>query len=224
MARSLLWTLVSGTRQLLAVQLFAGVIAVALAGWTLVVTNQAIQERDRLRERVVQLENELGARGVVVPPAAPTVAGDNVYPPEIGVMRQAASESALNPAQLLTDVFAPPPELNALVLHVRSEADRAAAAELSEALQTEAGLTVVISVMAPRDGRASAYAYYDGRQSRAAAALVARFNDAARNAGIPQWSAQPRALALPAQGEFTAERLDILLPPLPAAPASAPAP
>lgn len=224
MARSLLWTLVSGTRQMLAAQLFASIVAVALVGWTLVITSEAIQERDRLRDRVVQLEGELGARGIVPPAATATLNSDNVYPPEIGLMRQASSESgALNPSQIITDVFAPAPALSALVLHVRSEQDRAAATRVATALGA-ANIVVTVNVMAPRDGRVSAYAYYDGRQSRAAAALVARFNDAARRSNIPRWSAQPRAQALPAEGEFTAERLDIVLPPLPGAQAPALAP
>lgn len=224
MAGSLLRALVSGTRQMLAAQLFVSVVGVALAGWTLVITSEAIKERDRLQDRIVQLEGELGARGIVVPPPESTMSqtssGENVYPPEIGLMRPAGSEAgSLNPGQIITDVFAPPPALSALVLHVRSEVDRAAAARVAGALGAET-VVVTINVMAARDARASAYAYYDGRQSRAAAALVARFNDASRSAGIPQWSAQPRALALPAEGEFTAERLDIILPPLPETPAA----
>jgi hypothetical protein len=72
MARSMLRALVSGTRQMLGAQLFVSVLAIALAGWTLTVTNEVIGERDRLRERVVQLEGEFAARGIVVP-SAPAV-------------------------------------------------------------------------------------------------------------------------------------------------------
>jgi hypothetical protein len=57
--------------------------------------------------------------------------------------------------------------------------------------------------------------YYDGRQSRAAAALVQQFNDVAREEDIAAWAAQLRGTALPARGEYAAGRIDIVLPPLP---------
>jgi hypothetical protein len=79
-------------------------------------------------------------------------------------------------------------------------------------------LRVVIDVMQPRDQRESGYAYFDGRQSRAAAALVQQFHDVARQQEIAVWSAQLRGTALPAQGEYTADRLDLVLPPLPQRP------
>jgi hypothetical protein len=229
MAPSLLRSLLSGTRQMLATQLFVGVVAVALAGWTLTVTNEVIRERDRLRERVVQLEEELAARGIVVPsgPAVVSSAGSRGYPNEIGPgLRQAGSntdaqESSFNPRDILGDLFAPAPPLRTLVLHARNEADGEAAQRLGGDLGAE-NVRVIVNVMRPRDPQQAGYVYYDGRQSRAAAALVARFNDAARRAEIPQWSAQPRALALPAEGEFTADRLDIVLPALPEERAPAP--
>jgi hypothetical protein len=226
MARSLLRTLVSGTRQMLATQLFVSVLAIALVGWTLVVTNEVIRERDRLRERVVLLEEELAARGIVVPsgPSVVSSPGSRGYPNEVGpALRQAGSnaeasaESSFDPREILDDIFAPAPPLRTLVLHARSETDGEAAQRLGADLGA-ADMRVIVNVMAPREPQQSGYVYYDGRQSRSAAALVARFNDAARRAEIPQWSAQPRALALPAEGEFTADRLDIVLPPLPDAP------
>lgn len=222
MASSQLRALVGGTRQVLAVQLFIAVAAVALAGWTLSITNDVIRERDRLRERVVQLEGELGARGIVVP-SAPTVvasvSGDAVYPPEVGL--EAAPDQAFNPGRLVSDIFARPSNLRTIVLHARGQTDGVAALRLAEALRSEGGASVTVNVINARDGRPAGYAYYDGRQARDAAAMVARFNDAARRAELPQWSAQLRGLALPAQGEFTAERLDIVLPALPAPPAPA---
>jgi hypothetical protein len=228
MAPSLLRTLISGTRQMLATQLFVSVVAVALVGWTLVVTNEVIRERDRLRERVVLLEEELAARGIVVPsgPSVVSSPGSRGYPNEVGpVLRQAGSnaeadQSNFDPREILDDIFAPAPPLRTLVLHARSEADGETAQRLGAELG-DAEMRVIVNVMPPREPQQSGYVYYDGRQSRSAAALVARFNDAARRAEIPQWSAQPRALALPAEGEFTADRLDIVLPPLPE-PAPAP--
>ena len=222
MAPSLLRTLISGTRQMLATQLFVSVVAVALVGWTLVVTNEVIRERDRLRERVVLLEEELAARGIVVPsgPSVVSSPGARGYPNEVGpALRQAgsnsgAAESSFDPREILDGMFAPAPPLRTLVLHARSEADGEAAQRLGAELGG-AEMRVIVNVMPPREPQQSGYVYYDGRQSRSAAALVARFNDAARRAEIPQWSAQPRALALPAEGEFTADRLDIVLPPLP---------
>jgi hypothetical protein len=47
---------------------------------------------------------------------------------------------------------------------------------------------------------------------------VGLFHETARRLEIAQWSAQLRGTALPAQGEFTADRLDIILPPLPPQP------
>jgi hypothetical protein len=222
-ARSVLRSLVSGTRQMLAVQLFIGVVAVALAGWTLAITNDVMRERDRLRERVVLLESELGARGILVPdgPAVVSSPGTRGYPNEIGATLSAdaetPAESSFDPRALLGDLFAPVPPLGTMVLHARSEADGEAARRIAAALYAD-DLRVLVNVMRPREPQQSGYVYYDGRQSRAAAALVARFNDAARRADIPQWSAQPRALALPAVGEFTADRLDIVLPALPPPP------
>jgi hypothetical protein len=232
MAQSLLRTLLSGTRQMLAAQLFVSVLAVALVGWTLVVTNEVIRERDRLRERVVLLEEELAARRIVVPsgPSVVSTPGSRGYPNEVGpTLRQAGSgadadPSSFDPREFLDDIFAPAPPLRTLVLHARSEADGETAQRLSAELG-DAEMRVIVNVMAPREPQQSGYVYYDGRQSRSAAALVARFNDAARRAEIPQWSAQPRALALPEEGEFTADRLDIVLPPLPErAPPAEPAP
>jgi len=223
MPRSPLRALVGGTRQMLAAQLFVSVVAVALAGWTLAVSNELMRERDRLRERVVQLEGELGARGIVVP-AAPTVVptrADGVYPAEIGLYEQASSDPGFDPRQIFSDLFAPPPVLRTLVVHARGERDAEAAQRLTEELRVDGELEVVVHVIALRDPHQSGYSYYDGRQSRHAASLVARFNDSARRAEIPQWSAQLRGTALPAQGEFTADRLDIILPPLPPAPAPA---
>jgi hypothetical protein len=220
-AQSLLRALVGGTRQVLAVQLFIAVAAVALAGWTLAITNEVTRERDRLRERIVQLEGELGARGIVVPPNPTVVArasGDAVYPPEIGL--EAGAEPAFNPGRLVSDLFARPSSLRTIVIHARGQTDGIAALRLAEELRRDDGLDVSVNVISARDGRAAGYAYYDGRQARDAATIVAAFNDAARRAELPQWSAQLRGLALPATGEFTAERLDIVLPALPATPSA----
>lgn len=211
---------------MLAVQLFVSVVAVALAGWTLAVTNEVMRDRDRLRDRVVQLEGELAARGIVVP-SGPTVVSTpdlrgRTYPNEVGdtlrragVTADAGADAGFDPRGILGDIFAPAPALRTLVLHARSDHDANVARPLGAALNGAEDLQVIINVMRPRDPQQSGYVYYDGRQSRAAAALVARFNDAARRAEIPQWSAQPRALALPAEGEFTADRVDIVLPALP---------
>jgi len=206
---------------MLAVQLFVGVVAVALAGWTLAITNEVMRERDRLEERVVQLEAELATRGIVVPDA-PTIrerAAADIYPAEIGRRRQAASQSRFDPRQILSDLAAPP-ELQVLVVHARSVEDGAIAERLGAGLGGD--VNVIVNVLPARDPRPAGYAYYDGRHSRAAAALVARFTDGARREEIPLWSAQLRGTALPAQGEFTADRMDIVLPALPALPPPAP--
>jgi hypothetical protein len=261
MARSLLRSFVSGTRQMLTAQLIVSISAVALAGWTLGVTNDLIRERDRLKERVIQLEQSMGDQGIVVPsttatvdqPAAPTA---NAYPPEqtgapppattepappksdeiqpgaappaespAGTpapadtpATQAPANRAFNPAQIIGDLFTPPPPLRTVVLHVRGRSDAAMAERIARGFGEQ--ISASVDVMQPGDPRQSGYAYYDGRQSRSAAAVVARFNDIARHYQVAPWSAQLRGVALPAQGDYSTDRLDIVLPQLPAPPAA----
>lgn len=249
MARSVLGSFVSGTRAVLAVQVFVGVAAVALSGWTLSVTNSVIRERDRLRERVIQLEETMAARGIVVPSAPAVVqtpARDRVdeYPPPAAATEAAATpadpsaadsaapapadaapaaqEDARGIGDVIGDAFGPTPPLRRVVLHVRSEADEPLARRMALLLQQTQHMDVAVRVMPPRDPRQSGYAYFDGRQSRAASDLVTRFHDIARNAQIAPWSAQLRGIALPAQGEYTPDRIDIVLPALPAAAAPEP--
>lgn len=239
--RSLLSALVAGTRSMLAVQLVLAVLSVALAGWTLGVTSNVMRERDRLRERVIQLEQTMADRGIVTPPPAAVVAeartSEALYPdlaadaaPIGGAEALRSEKEGISTAatrefnRLIGDLFAPAPALQTLVLHVRSAADTDEAAALGSVLQRGSGLRVLINVMGPADQRASGYSYYDGRQNSAAAAIVTRFHDAAREAQIAVWAAQLRGLALPAQRGFTAERLDIVLPPLPPPPEPPPAP
>ncbi|MGQ0531877.1 MAG: hypothetical protein ACT4OF_04190 [Caulobacteraceae bacterium] len=257
MADSLLRSFVTGTRAMLFAQLIVSVGAVALAGWTLGVTNQLIRERDRLQERVIQLEETMAVRGDI-PPAATAVVepvaaqdADAVYPGSIADAapidaapitngaspapasqdqtqradraRETAREPQRDLGSIVTSLFGPAPPLRTVVLHVRAREDAAYASRIARALQQQAAARVLIDVMPPGDPRQSGYAYFDGRQSRAASDLVAAFHEAAREMQIAQWSAQLRGVALPAQGEYTADRLDIVLPPLPAPPA-APAP
>lgn len=229
MARSLLGAFVSGARTLLSVQLLLSVIAIALVGWTLGVTSGVIRERDLLRERVVQLESTMAERGMVVPPTqtvvnAPTTDPTAPYPDEVGaaIAENAAEADSAGFGQIITGLFAPPPPMRVVVLHVRNEMDAQQARALAQTLATDSGLSVIVDVMAQGDGRLSGYTYFDGRQNRAAADLITAFLDTARNAGIAPWSAQLRGAALPAQGEFTADRLDLVLPPLPPPPAPPP--
>jgi hypothetical protein len=245
MARSLLAALVRGTRQMLTAQLIASVGAVALAGWTLAITSDVIRERDQLRERVIQLETAMGAQGIVVPAKPATVdqspanRDDNGYPPAIGGIASvqveqvqmvsasrpapaAAATGGFNPARVLQEIFTPPPPVRALVIHARGAADAALADQVARDLR-DGNVGVIVDVLPAHDQRPSGYAYFDGRQSLAAASVVSRFNDAARRAEIAPWSAQVPGVALPAQGEYSADRVDIVLPPLPA-PAPPPAP
>jgi hypothetical protein len=236
MAGSLLRAFVGGTRQVLTVQLFVSIAAVALAGWTLGVTNELIRERDRLRERVIQLEEDMGARGIVVP-STPTVVdtapppAEDAYPGPVGLGDQTPQTPAadgqsdttttspegrtFNPGQIVTDLFAPAPPMRTVVLHARNERDAALARRVGERLAQAANVRVIVNTIAPRSQQQSGYAYFDGRQSRAAADLVTQFNTIARENEIAPWSAQLRGTALPEQGEYTADRLDIVLPPLP---------
>lgn len=255
MSRSLLGSFVSGTRQVLFVQLFVSVGAVSLAGWTLAVTNDLIRERASLNDRVIQLEEELAKNNIVPPSVRVTEATpdtQDAYPPptpEAPVEPAAPSDGAqpvdetgrpvepappptetpgsrgeasanrpnvveaqpFNPATIL---FAPAPPLRTIVLHVRAQEDSALAQRIARELSSS-DVRVAIDVMPPRDPRQSGYAYFDGRQSRAAAQTVQAFNDVARRHEIAPWAVQLRGVALPAQGEYTADRLDIVLPPLP---------
>jgi hypothetical protein len=245
MARSLLRSFVTGARQMLAAQLVVSIGAVALAGWTLNVTNDLIRERERLKERVIQLEQTMAEQGLVVPSAPATVdrpsaPATDAYPPaQTGAPPTAtaalsgeradapAAESSappppaaqdFNPAQIIGEAFAPPPPLRTLVLHVRTESDAPMAAQIARSIGERTRISATVNIMQPGDPRQSGYAYYDGRQSRAAAAIVAQFNDDARRYDLAAWSAQLRGVALPAQADYSADRLDIVLPPLPAPP------
>lgn len=218
MAKSLLSGFVSSTRALLIAQLIACVGAVALAGWTLSVTNQVLRERNRLQERVIQLEEAMASSGVIPPTPTAVVSttsrGDTVYPGSLEGARS-AGDSEQNIGSVINNLFGPAPPISVVVLHVRAESDRPAAMSIAAAL----GLGEAhVNVMTASDQRPSGYVYFDGRQSRAAAEIVARFHDAAREQHVAQWSAQLRGTALPARDEYTADRLDIVLPPLPPPP------
>lgn len=217
MAHSLLGAFVRGTRQMLSAQLIVSICSVALAGWTLGVTNELIRERDRLRERVIQLEETMAARGEM-PPSSPAVVASpmaQAYPGSIAAETEAATGGAAL-SRMIGDVFAPPPPVRTVVLHARSQADEQHLRRIGDELTQTGNIRAIVTVTPP--GRPAGYAYYDGRQSRAAAALVQQFNDIARRHDIALWSAQLRGTALPARGEYTAARLDIVLPPLPSAP------
>lgn len=219
---SLLRAFVSGVRQVLVAQLFISVLAIALAGWTLGVTSNLIRERDQLRERVIQLEQALGAAGVVVPEPPLLVersieSDENAYPGSLGLAEQRAGADSNNGFAFFGNLFAPPPPLHVVVLHVRADADRREADSIADALR-ESGLEVHVRVMPPRDPRPSGYAYFDGRQSGPAAALVTRVQDLARAQSFAPWTAQLRGVALPARGEYAVNRLDVMLPPLPQPP------
>lgn len=227
MAGSLLKSFVSGTRQVLAVQVFVSVLAIALAGWTLAVTGDLIRERDRLRDRVIQIEQNMASQGLIVPPM-PNVVDEPVivsagtaYPGAIGPERSAAGAEAApkqrDLRQVVTGLFAPPPPLRLVVLHVREQRDGAAAESIATAMR-EGGVAVEVAVMQARDPRPPGYTYFEGRQSRAAADVVSQFQEAARAQSIAAWSAQLRGTALPAQGEYATDRVDIILPPTPARP------
>lgn len=242
MKRSAIGAFVTGVRGMLSAQLFASIAAIALAGWTLTVTNEVIRERDRLRERIIQLETAMADRGVVVPPTTPVVTaragGETPYPGAIGAAANVTSDdeivveasveapqqtrgSRLDFGQVL-DLFAPAPQMRLVVLHVRSANDAAYAQQIGEELRRDANVAVVVDVVGGGEARQSGYAYFDGRQNRATADLVTQFHEIARRTGIAPWSAQLRGVALPAQGEYTPDRLDITLPPLPPPPAPPP--
>lgn len=219
--KPLLQTLISGVRRVLALQVLLGIVAVALAAWTLAVTTGVMRERDRLNDRVIQLEGELANRNIVVPPPQTIVDAAPAYPPTIETAG-AASGARFNPSAAITDLFAPAPPLVRVVIHARAEFDVGTARELTARLQAESppteSLDISVHVLPAGADRASGYYYFDGRQGAAAAQIVDRFNDAARARELAPWSAQLRGTAMPARGEFGADRLDIVLPPLPPPP------
>jgi hypothetical protein len=231
MARSLLQDFISGTRQMLSVQLFLSIVVIALAGWTLSITNQVIRERDALLDRVVQLEQIMAARGEIPPePPAAVIAPagqPGPYPGTISEAREIAGAATTTPTSdqdgigdMLSAMFSPAPPISTVVLHVRSEADRADAEGLAQALHDAQHVRAAVRVMPQSDASAPTYVYFDGRQNRAAAELVNRFHDLSRERQIAVWAAQIQGVALPARGEYTADRLDIVLPALPAAPSA----
>jgi hypothetical protein len=237
MTRSLLHRFVGGTRQVLVLQLIVSVTAVGLAGWTMGVTNDLIRERERLRTRITQLEETLVAHDVVVPSTATVVDAAapqrtrDAYPPSVTLPTEQTpdapaattetpapaetQEPSFNPGQIIGDLFTPPPPLRTIVLHARSAADARVAQVIAQDLQRTGDIRVGVVVMTARDQRQSGYSYFDGRQSRPAADLMQRFHDIARRNEVAAWSAQLRGVALPAQGEFATDRMDIVLPPLP---------
>lgn len=222
--RSLLQGLVNGTRQMLAVQLVLSILLIALAGWTLTITNETARERDALRDRVVQLEQMMAQRGEIPPPppVAVVASGQSPYPGSIAQARTIAGEAealstdARDLGDYFDALFAPAPPISTVVLHVRTADDGAVAEQLAQSLHANAQIRTAVRVMASADTNSPGYVYFDGRQNRAAAALVARVHDTAREAGVAAWAAQIQGVALPAQGEYSADRLDIVLPPLPA--------
>ncbi|MEQ1619427.1 MAG: hypothetical protein ABL883_13915 [Terricaulis sp.] len=216
--KPLLQSLIGGVRRVLALQVLLSIFAAALAAWTLAVTTGVMRERDRLNDRVIQLEGELASRNIVVPPPQRIVEASPAYPPEVAAA--AASSTGFNASEALTDLFAPPPPLARVVLHVRAESDAEAARELVRQMQTQS-LDVSAHLLPAGADWSSGYYYFDGRQSASAAQIVARFNDAARKRELAPWSAQLRGTAMPARGEFGADRLDIVLPQLPPPPTPA---
>ncbi len=210
--KPLLQALIGGLRRVLALQVLLSIFAFALAAWTLAVTTGVMRDRDRLNDRVIQLEGELASRNIVAPPPQPIVNAAPAYPPEIATA--AAGGTGFNAPEALTDLFAPPPPLARVVLHTRAESDAEIARDLVRQLATQS-LDISVHVLPAGADRTSGYYYFDGRQNAPAAQIVARFNDAARGRELAQWSAQLRGTAMPARGEFGADRLDIVLPQLP---------
>jgi hypothetical protein len=169
MARSLLQGFVTGTRALLAAQLIVCVGAVALAGWTLGVTSEVMRERNRLQERVIQLEETMAARGDSPPPPAAVVApvanaqSDIAYPGSIAdavevsntaqqaSARVAASDTSQRSiSNVITSLFGPAPPLRTVVLHVRTTSDVQTAQAVAADLQ-QSGAHLLINIMPEGD-------------------------------------------------------------------------
>src|SRR5690242_6515319 len=171
---------------MLSAQLFVSIAAVALAGWTLGVTNELIRERDRMRDRVIQLEETMAGRGIVVP-ATPNVVDEpvavqdaNAYPGGVGELAAtnvtqnagrvevAPTRTATAPApqaarpdfrRVIGELFSPPPPMRLVVLHVRAESDAHPAREIASDLIKASNVRTIIDVMPPGDPRQSVYVY-----------------------------------------------------------------
>lgn len=222
MTRPLLNRFVRGARQVLALQLLLAIGLVAIAGWTLGVTSELMRERESMRSRIAQLEETLVGHDIVVPSTATVVESTaaqrarDVYPPAAPAEAQiaASEDSAFNPTQIIGDLFTPPPAMRVVIVHVRNAAEARIAAQLTAELARNASVEAFVSIMPAREQRPAGYSYFDGRQSGAAAALLQIFHETARRIGVAPWSAQLRGVALPAQGQYTPDRLDIVLPAL----------
>ncbi|MEJ0061447.1 MAG: hypothetical protein WDM79_18635 [Terricaulis sp.] len=210
MARSLLQSFVSGTRQMLTLQLFVGVAAVALAGWTMGVTNDLIRERDALKARVGQLETEMGIQGVEVPAPIAPVETTEVTPAEEPVVTEETATTT-EPTQTPTV-----PGFRTLLLHIRSEDDRPSAQLLARAL-SNTGLAITIDAGSWR--QRSGYSFHDQGQSEQAASLYASVRSAAAELKLEAWSGDlPGAFI---EGE-PADQFDLWLPRLPVREAAEP--
>jgi hypothetical protein len=211
MARSLLQSFVSGTRQMLTLQLFVGVAAVALAGWTMGVTNDLIRERDALKARVGQLETEMVIRDIPLP-AAPvpvdTTEAESTDEPTLTEDPATTTEPTQTPTV---------PAFRTLQLHIRSEEDRASAQALARALG-DSGLAINIDVVSQR--QRSGYTFHDQGQSEQAASLFASVRGAAAELKLESWSADLPGAFL--EGE-PADQFDLWLPRLPVREAAEPA-
>jgi hypothetical protein len=211
--RSLLQALLGSARRALALQVLLSVFAIALAGWTLSVTASLLREQAKANDRIVQLEETLASNNIVPPPPRARVEAQPGYPPSV-----AAGAESRGAGPSVADLFAPPPPLRRLVVHVREQEDLASATAIAKVVTEAAGMPSASVALMARDPRPPGYYYFDGRQSAEAAELAARFNDAARDTGLAPWSARLRATALPSSGEYAANRVDIVLPALPPAP------
>lgn len=209
---SLLQAMLGSARRALALQVLLSVFAIALAAWTLSVTAGLLRERAKANDRIVQLEETLASNNIVPPPPRARVEARPGYPPSV------AGGEIGGGGQSIADLFAPPPPLRRLVVHVREQEDLASAAAIAKAVTDAVGMPSASVALMARDPRPPGYYYFDGRQSAAAAELAARFNDAAGDTGLAPWSARLRATALPSSGEYASNRVDIVLPALPPAP------
>jgi hypothetical protein len=126
-----------------------------------------------------------------------------------------ATTAPFDPSAIISALL-PPPKLHLVVLHVHSDAERAIAERVVREMG-DSGLQVTIDVLPRTDTHPPAYAYFDARQSRPAQEIAQRIQLAARRAEISAWTASLSGFSLPASAEYTVDRVDFVLPPLPSA-------
>lgn len=223
MAASTLQSFVNGMRQMLTLQLFVGVAAVALAGWTAAVTNEVIRERDALKGRVAQLETEIGILGGEIPDPIEAIEVEEAPPVEEAANTEDSADDVVVTEETTRDEVTPSPVVDtpafqSVVLHIFTDLDRDEAEGIARDLDG-LGLKTSIELVPRNVVRRAFYSYSRREQQQAAGNLHQRIRDIARRRQIAAWNIDMRATL---NADAPADQFDIWLPTLPQRDAEAP--